>query len=147
MEKEGAGVESTNLLLWNMKMNEWGTNLDYLGAIKGDTFTFKERGKIENAGMLRETFFLKPHKVMAEISDCIIPTDDSVIPFECNSQGIPMRPVPNAIGVTWVFMKAGTTVSFISAGSQKLYRAEKDLATIEFTRNGPILQGVVKKFP
>lgn len=88
---------------------------------------------------------LKNPEIISQLQqeDMIIPVADSLVPFECDPLGIPQRPVPNAIGVTWYFGEPGMT--FV-VGSD-LYESKKVGATIEFTKGGVILNGIQKKQP
>jgi hypothetical protein len=89
-----------------------------------------------------ERYLNKP-RVWATLakSSLIIPSAGSEVPCLCDKEGFPSRIVPNAIGVIWVFEKAGTEIVI----GRESYRAEKDAATIQFTAAGPVMKDVVRK--
>lgn len=73
-------------------------------------------------------------------SSVILPSESSEVPCLCDEDGFPSRTVSTAIGVVWVFDKAGTQ---IEVGRER-YRADKDGASIQFTASGPLMKDVVK---
>jgi hypothetical protein len=73
-------------------------------------------------------------------SNLILPSESSEVPVLCDKEGFPSKTVPTAIGVIWVFEKAGTE---IHVGKER-YRADKDGASIQFTSAGPVMKGIVK---
>jgi hypothetical protein len=103
---------------------------------------FTTASKVQNAYLLRETYFEKPYRTDAILSKSsfTVPSDGNLVLFLCDSEsGVPLRAVPNAIGVTWIFERPGTTLVIASGGRQEVYKAEKLSAKIEFTPQGPVL--------
>jgi len=106
--------------------------------------------------ILTERHLKKPKIIENLEGPLIVPTEDSVIPFECDSEfaftanriiqitcsfGVPKRVVPNAIGVIWHFDK-GSKVTI----GKELFEAEIEDATIEFKKEGPILKGIKRSY-
>jgi hypothetical protein len=143
--KVGQGVEQTNLMIWRMGKNRWGSLVDYLGALKQGPVTFEGGNKVANSFVLRELYFDTPHTLLPAATEFFIPSDDSLVPFECDSDGVPIRMVPNAVGVTWVFSNPDTQFSIAtSAGVREVYKPQRSGARVQFTHQGPVLQGMVK---
>lgn len=98
----------------------------------------------ENRGQniaIPERYLNKPRKLATLAkSSLIVPSEGSEVPYLCDKEGFPTKTVPTAIGVVWVFEKAGTE---IAVGTER-YRADKDGATIQFTAFGPVMKDVVK---
>ena len=64
----------------------------------------------------------------------------SLIPFECDKEGLPNRAIPTAIGITWKFPKKGQKIQI----GKTILTATEDGGAVQFTENGPILTGVEK---
>gem|GEM_PF-888537 len=64
----------------------------------------------------------------------------SLIPFECDKEGLPKRAIPTAIGITWKFPKKDQRIQI----GKIILAATEDGGTVQFTENGPILTGVEK---
>ena len=64
----------------------------------------------------------------------------SMIPFECDQEGLPKRAIPTAIGVIWKFSKKDTKIQI----GDVVLAATVDGGTVQFTKEGPILNGVEK---
>jgi len=67
----------------------------------------------------------------------------SMVPFECDDEGLPNRAIPTAIGVTWEFAKKGMKVEIAGL----VLTATKDGGTVQFTKDGPVLKGIAKAKP
>jgi len=114
-----------------------GGEVRYL-ALPGQTMTIGH-----HVDYVAEYVLRKPFKVGAWAPNVYV-TPDSPVPFECNKNMVPVRPVPNAIGTVWVFEKAGTVIRLVdpAKGTSETCEAQQNGATIEFTADGPVLSGI-----
>ena len=76
--------------------------------------------------------------VSLERSAAIVVTADSPVPFNCDAEGMPAAPVPNAVNVILKFPRAGIRIPI----GKSTYISRKPDSTIAFTAEGPVLTGV-----
>jgi len=124
-EKGGVRLNGMWLLAGGTSIMDWGI----VRENRGQNMTIPER-------------YLNKPKLWGTLtkSQLILPSESSEVPVLCDKNGLPWKTLPTAIGVVWIFGKAGTD---IPVGTE-CYRANEDGATIQFTAAGPIMKGVVK---